>query len=423
MDHKVTSPRRPLFRQEAIEFQQHGQQWGQVVLLQSLPTRLMVWFIAAAAAAIIAFLFLAQYARKETVTGYLTPAAGTARIFVPQQGTVAAVHVEQGQRVGEGQPLLSVTTSRIAANGEDVDATVLASLARQQDQLTRQIAAEERRTESERDRLAAQIQGLETELGHIVAQIANQRERIRVVERLVAAAAQLAPRGLVSELDQRRREEALLEQRQSLNVLNQQLAARQSQLTEMRYTLEQLPTVMAEKIQLLRNELSAAEQRIAEVGGRRAYVIRAPIAGRVSSLQASVGQVADPQRLQLQIVPAAGELQAELFVPARAIGFVEVGQDVRILYDAFPYQHFGTYRGRIVRLSQTILTGADVSTPVALREPAYKAIVALERLDIDAYGKRVPLQPDMLLKADIILERRTLVEWILNPLLSARIQG
>jgi membrane fusion protein len=423
MDHKVTSPRRPLFRQEAIEFQQHGQQWGQVVLLQSLPTRLMVWFIAAAAAAIIAFLFLAQYARKETVTGYLTPAAGTARIFVPQQGTVAAVHVEQGQRVGEGQPLLSVTTSRIAANGEDVDATVLAALARQQDQLTRQIAAEERRTESERDRLAAQIQGLETELGHIVAQIANQRERIRVVERLVAAAAQLAPRGLVSELDQRRREEALLEQRQSLNVLNQQLAARQSQLTEMRYTLEQLPTVMAEKIQLLRNELSAAEQRIAEVGGRRAYVIRAPIAGRVSSLQASVGQVADPQRLQLQIVPAAGELQAELFVPARAIGFVEVGQDVRILYDAFPYQHFGTYRGRIVRLSQTILTGDDVSTPVALREPAYKAIVALERLDIDAYGKRVPLQPDMLLKADIILERRTLVEWILNPLLSARIQG
>jgi membrane fusion protein len=377
----------------------------------------------ATAAAIIAFLFLAQYACKETVTGYLTPAAGTARIFVPQQGTVAAVHVEQGQRVGEGQPLLSVTTSRIAANGEDVDATVLAALARQQDQLTRQIAAEERRTESERDRLAAQIQGLETELGHIVAQIANQHERIRVVERLVAAAAQLAPRGLVSELDQRRREEALLEQRQSLNALNQQLAARQSQLTEVRYTLEQLPTVMAEKIQLLRNELSAAEQRIAEVEGRRAYVIRAPIAGCVSPLQASVGQVADPQRLHLQVVPAAGELQAELFVPTRAIGFVEVGQDVRILYDAFPYQHFDTYRGRIVKVSETILTGADVSTPVALKEPAYRATVALERLDIDAYDKRVPLQPDMLLKADFILERRTLVDWILNPLLSARIQG
>ena len=61
--------------------------------------------------------------------------------------------------------------------------------------------------------------------------------------------------------------------------------------------------------------------------------------------------------------------------------------------------------------------------PLTLEGPSYRAIVALERPDIDAYGKRVPLQPDMLLKADIILEKRTLVDWILNPLLSARIQG
>ncbi|HVG47786.1 MAG TPA: HlyD family secretion protein, partial [Rubellimicrobium sp.] len=115
--------------------------------------------------------------------------------------------------------------------------------------------------------------------------------------------------------------------------------------------------------------------------------------------------------------------QAELFVPTRAIGFVEVGQDVRILYDAFPYQHFGTYRGRVAKISQTILTSSDVAAPVTPREPAYRATVALERQDVDAYGKRMPLQPDMLLRADVILERRTLVQWILNPLLSARIQG
>ena len=160
------------------------------------------------------------------------------------------------------------------------------------------------------------------------------------------------------------------------------------------------------------------------MNGRRAYVVRAPIAGRVSSLQASSGQAADPQRLQLQIVPDdGGALQAELFVPSRAIGFVEAGQSVRLLYDAFPYQHYGTYRGRIVRVSQTIVAGTDVSTPVKLDGPAYRATVALERPDIDAYGKRVPLQPDMLLKADIILEKRTLVDWILNPLRSARVQG
>jgi membrane fusion protein len=416
-------PERPLFRQQVLEFQQQDRQWGRVVPMQPVRVRFTVWFIISAVAAIITFLFIAQYARKETVAGYLMPAAGSARVFAPQPGIVSALYVEQGKTVEEGQPLMTVTTTQIAANGQDVNAAVLASLEQQKDFTFRQIATEERRTTSERDRLTALQQGLEIELGHLNAQVAVQRERVHVVERIVASGARLATRGLVSELEQRRREEALLEQRQSLNALAQQLAVRQSQLTEIRFNLEQLPFVHAEKVQALRTELSATEQRIAEVNGRRAYIIRAPIAGRISSLQASVGQLADPQKLQLQIMPLQSPLQAELFIPARAIGFVEVGQPVRILYDAFPYQHFGTYRGRIEKVSQTILTGTDVTTPLTLSEPAYRATVVLERPDVDAYGKKVLLQPDMLLKADIILERRTLVDWILNPLLSARIQG
>ncbi len=423
MTHELTQPQRALFRQEAIDFQQHDRQWGNVVALQSLPTKLMVWFIVGAAVVAIGFLFQAHYARKETVMGYLTPAAGTAKIFAPQIGTINGIYVEQGQRVEAGQPLLSVMTSHTASDGEDVDATVLHTLARQKEALAGQIAAQERRTLSERERLAAQSQGIENELVQLVSQVSIQQARIGLAERLVASGAPLAARGLVAEVEQRRREEAVLAQRQSLGSLMQQLVSRRSQHNETDFALDQLSTVMEEKIQLLRNEFSSVEQRIAEVNGRRAYIIRAPIAGYVSSLQASLGQAADPQRLQVQIVPADSALQAELFVPARAIGFVKVGQDVRILYDAFPYQHYGAYHGRIVRVSQTVLTGTDISTPVTLREPAYRAVVALDRPDIDAFGKRIPLQPDMLLKADVILERRTLMDWILNPLLSARLQG
>jgi membrane fusion protein len=415
--------RRLLLRQEAIEFQQHHRQWGQVVLLQPLPIRIMAWSITAAAGLIIVFLLLAQYARKETVIGYLTPASGTVKIFAPQQGTINAIYIEQGQRVEEAQPLMSVTTSQIAANGEDVNATMLKTLTVHKDSLAWQIAADEQRAASERERLTAVIGGLETELVHLRAQIALQNERIQISEELLANAVQLAPKGYVARLEKRRRQAELLEQKQNFTALSQQLAARQNQLTETRYSLEQLPTLMAEKIQLLRNELTATEQRIAEINGRRAYIIRAPIAGRISTLQASVGQTANPQRLQLQIVPASSALQAELFVPTRAIGFVRVGQEVRILYDAFPYQHFGTYRGRVIKVSQTILTGSDISTPVEIKEPSYKVTVALDRPDIDAYGESKLLQPDMLLRADIILERRSLVNWLLSPLLGTRMQG
>ena len=45
---------------------------------------------------------------------------------------------------------------------------------------------------------------------------------------------------------------------------------------------------------------------------------------------------------------------------------------------------------------------------------------ALDRSEIDAYGKIMPLQADMLLRADIILEKRPLISWLLDPLLSVR---
>jgi membrane fusion protein len=413
----------PLFRQEVIEFQQYNRQWGRVVPLQPLSTRIMVWCVTAAAVGIISFLFFAQYARKEIAAGYLAPVSGTARVFAPQPGIINAVYVEQGDTVEKGQPLLAVATSQVASSGEDVNVAMLATLQQQKQALTHQIVEEVHRTSSEQQRLTAQVQEHESVLGQLDSQLAVQRQRIVILKQMVDAGAQLRVKGLMSEVDQRHREETVLEQRQALISLEQQVTQRQGQLSEVRFNLAQLPFSQGDKVQALRNELSAAEQRIAEVNGRTAYIVRAPVAGRISLLQASVGAAADPKRLQAQILPTNSTLQAQLFIPVRAIGFVEVGQDVRILFDAFPYQRFGTYHGHIAKVSQTVLLDSDVSGPVALKEPAYSAIVSLDRPDVTANGKKIPLQPDMSLRADIILEKRTLVDWIFSPLRHLRLEG
>jgi membrane fusion protein len=122
----------------------------------------------------------------------------------------------------------------------------------------------------------------------------------------------------------------------------------------------------------------------------------------------------------MEIIPSESILRAELFVPTRAIGFVEPGQKVRILYEAFPYQQFGTYGGRVDEISRTVLTRSDTSGPIELKEPSYRVTATLDRPDVDAFGKQVALQADMLLRADIILEKRSLMTWILHPLLSVR---
>jgi membrane fusion protein len=409
-----------LFRQEAIDFLHQRRSWGEVVSLQPISSTILSWSLAGFVAFILCFLSIAQYARKETVIGYLTPTFGTAKIFVPQQGFIKELQVKEGQEVAEGDPLLTVVTSQITANGNDVNTTVLAELAQQRDVVKRQIGAEERRTASEHDRLASTIKGIEGETAQLEDQRKIQNERLKLSESFVSSGATLSASGALPAIELKRREQAALEQKQNLAGLDQQITARRTQLTDARHTLEQLPIVAAERIRVLRGDLSWIEQRVAEVNGRRAYVIKAPTRGRVSTLQATVGQIADPRHMQLEIIPLDSTLQAQLFFPTRAFGFVRPGQQVRILYDAFPYQKFGTYRGSVTKISHTILTGNETTGPIALKEPAYRVTVGLERPDIDAYGFKMPLQPDMLLKADIILEQRSLMRWLLDPVYSAR---
>lgn len=415
-----------LFRAEAVAFQQYNRHAGHVAALQPLSTKVISWFVFVAFGLLVAFLLVGQYARKETVAGYLTPTLGTAKIFVPQQptliqqGTIKEVHVREGQIVFEGEPLLTVETSQIAVNGQDVNATMLESLISQEERLKNQIAAEQERDSSERERLAALIRGFEGEIAALRSQMKSQSERIAISEQFVAAGTDLRGKGYMADLELKRRQLALLEQRQNLDALGQQLAARQNRMTETTYALRQLPIATAEKIQTLLNELSLTEQRAAEINGRRAYVLRAPTSGRISTVQATVGQFADPRRLQMEIIPSESALHAELLVPTRAVGFLRPGLEVRILYEAFPYQQFGTYTGRVMQVSQTILTGTDASGPIAPKEPVYKISAALDRADIDAYGKKIPLQADMLLRADILLEKRSLMQWLLDPLLRLR---
>ena len=411
---------RHLFRQEAVEFQRARQQWGDVAALQPLATKIFAWFLVGVVATLVVFAFLASYARKETAIGYLTPTTGTAKIFAPRSGTIRQVHVQEGDAVQEGEPLLTIDTDQIASDGVDVNVALLDTLSAQRELLSKTIQAEEQRAGAERERLSSLAKGLGSEISQLHAQLQLQKERMEVANSDLDAGQQLRAKGYLTTIEQRRRQMVALEQQQAQQALIQQVAAKRNQLTETESSLNQLPTVMGQKVQALRNELSATEQRIAETRGRRAYVIRAPLAGRVSTLQATVGQNAHPQRPQLEIIPEHATLQAELFVPTRAIGFIEAGQPVRLLYDAFPYQHFGTYRGEVVRVSQTILMTSDTGGPIKLNEPTYRVIASLERQEIDVNGRPVALQPDMLLKADIILERRTLVDWLLSPLRSVR---
>jgi membrane fusion protein len=195
-----------LFRQEAIDFLHQRRSWGEVVSLQPISSTILSWSLAGVVAFTFCFLSIAQYARKETVTGYLTPTAGMAKIFVPQMGFIKELHVKEGQEVAEGDPLLTVVTSQITADGNDVNATVLAVLTQQRGVVERQIAAEERRTASEHDRLASTIKGIEGETAQLEDQRKIQNERLKISQSFVSSGATLSASGALPNIELKHRE-------------------------------------------------------------------------------------------------------------------------------------------------------------------------------------------------------------------------
>ena len=118
-----------------------------------------------------------------------------------------------------------------------------------------------------------------------------------------------------------------------------------------------------------------------------------------------------------------GALEAEMFAPGRAIGFVRPGQSVRLRFQAFPYQKFGHHEGRVSQVARVALTSQELSAlgldaQEVANEPLYRITVSLPAQTIKAYGEAQPLQVGMLIEADVMQETRKLYEWVLEPLIS-----
>lgn len=118
-------------------------------------------------------------------------------------------------------------------------------------------------------------------------------------------------------------------------------------------------------------------------------------------------------------------LVAHLYAPSRTADFVAVGQTVLIRYTAYPYQKFGLQSGKIVTISQNAFLPSSLpttlKTPCGLqdKQALYLITVALGAQYLTTYGKVYQLKTGMTLEADIVQDRRTIIEWMLKPMFAA----
>jgi membrane fusion protein len=264
--------------------------------------------------------------------------------------------------------------------------------------------------------LTAEQTSLKTELEALLGQLSAQSS-MTVLSNTSFKDAQLLQRSHnISGTEVDRRQQAYLTDLRQQNALKQQLVSARSRIEQLGFQIERAPVDSAQRVTDLRNRMASLARQQAELEGREGYLLTAPVSGTITALNFHIGRAVDARTPLLAIMPEGSVLEAELFVPSRAIGFIDEGQEVRLLFDAFPYQRFGSFPAEIKAVSGAVMTPDESGAPFALNEATYRVLARLDEQSLLIADSSVALQSGMKLTANIVLERRSFMDWLLEPL-------
>jgi membrane fusion protein len=406
-----------LFRREAVAHA-GSRRYGAVVLARPLSFTLLTALFVALAAAIVLFLACFSYTRKTSLPGVVLPTQGLIRVVPAQAGQIVEARVHEGQAVQAGDVLFVLSPEHAAPAQDSAAQTVARLLESRRDSLRSEQSQERLQWRLRRDALDKRVQDLAFDGERIAAQVTLQAHRTQLAEIAVKRYEDLQKDNFVSPVQVQDKQAELLDQQQRLADLQRARAASARDLASARTDLQELA------VQGQRDEAAAArgvassELELAENDTRRQTIVRAPREGIVSAVAGLPGQSVTPANVLAAITPAGSEMEAELYAPSRSAGFLHPGMAVSLRYQAYSYQKFGQSHGVVSEVSRTALRPADLEVAglAADTEPLYRVRVRLDRQTVRAYGADQPLRAGDLLDGSVVIDRRRLWEWILEPL-------
>jgi membrane fusion protein len=362
------------------------------------------------------FVGTAEYSRKESVRGWLVSKQGVVQITNRASAVVRRVVHQPGDQVKEGEALIYLSADSILSDGSSQSEEVLAQLRQELSEIDRQQELSEQQQQLEESSVRQQLEDFDREVAALASRHDRQRQRIDLTREKLRRLQEGADDGAVTRWDVIKQQEELGILEQGSTRLEQDTASQQRERERLIGHQESLP-VRAEILRsTLRTRRMQLAQQIAEHESKRRSVLESPVTGTVASVEVHAGYSISAQRLLMTVLPENAELVAEVFVPSRAAGFIQPGQNVRIAYDAFPQQKFGTFEGRIAHISEFVLLPGEIPQTFFLREATYKVQIVVDDSPIQTSVGAARLRPGMLLAADIVLEKRNLIDWLLEPL-------
>lgn len=233
-------------------------------------------------------------------------------------------------------------------------------------------------------------------------------------EKSAAAYEKLAEEKLVGVLQAEERRREASERAQDLQAQRATVESLKATIVERDQRLLQLRSAYVSELNQQRLQAVGAINRLDQQYGKLSYqqrllVLRAPQDGIVKDLATTtLGAVVQPGTVILSLVPANEPLRAEVLIDNKDVGFVRVGQPVRVKLAAFQFQKYGMLEGNVKNV------GADSSSsnhnrseeadgPGESQRSTFKALIELRQQQLEFNSMVLPLAAGMQVMSTLAL--------------------
>ena len=422
-NHPSSESKPPLFRLEALNALR-AQQYGDITLVPGASSR---WVAIAGICVIVALALLiglGSYTRRTTVNGQVYPDQGLIRITAAQAGVVVEQPVRDGQVVRRGDVLFVLSGDRVGSDSSTYQRDIAAQIDTRRRSLESDLQRSTLAEQQETEQLKRRLTSLRAEQEQVARQSQQLTVRVTGAEEALKRYDGLFRQDFVSKDELLAKETEVAEVRGRLQGNRRDMLALERDLAATQRDLDAQRARFGNQRSEFDRAILTTKQEFTELEAKRRVVVTAPADGKLTLMQAELGQSVESGRPLAQLVPATSQLTVRLYAPSRAAGFVRVGAPVLLRFDAFPYQKYGQQTGKVLSVSSAAMAATDIQGFLPRTEQTGESLfaitVSLPGQVMGAASQPLVLQPGMRVEADLLHETRRLYEWILEPLYAAR---
>ncbi|MEE9100658.1 MULTISPECIES: HlyD family type I secretion periplasmic adaptor subunit [Pseudomonas] len=418
----------------------------QGTLLEDSPnaTRITLW---AAFALLVVAIVWAYFANIEEVTkgeGKAIPSSKVQTIQNLEGGIVSEIFVREGQVVEKNQPLLRLDDTRFASNKGETEAD-RNSLEARVERLSAEAEGREpvftdalkkdapqvvedqmalyqtrqQRQSSEQNILQEQLRQKNQELQEFRAKVQQYRSSLGLVQQEINMSEPLVKSGAVSPVELLRLRRSAVEISGDLNATSLAIPRAEAAVNEIQRKIEEsklgFRSDALKELNEVRtdfNKLTATSRAIDDKVNRTLVV--SPMRGIVKQLKVNtIGGVVQPGSDMVEIVPLEDNLLVEARVRPQDIAFLHPGQPATVKFTAYDYTIYGGLKAKLELISADTITDDKGNS-------FYLIQVRTDKNHLGTDAKPLLIIPGMVATVDIITGEKSVLDYILKPVLKAR---